>query len=54
VFITDYDRDPKDFAARYQEMLQRKNIKERSKKKWKVICSSEDFYMINICLDCVL
>ena len=31
-----------------------KNNKERSKKKWKVIRSSEDVYMINICLDHVL
>jgi hypothetical protein len=31
-----------------------KNNNERSKKKWKVICSSEDFYMINICLDHIL
>jgi hypothetical protein len=27
---------------------------ERSKKKLEVICSSEDFYMINVCLDHVL
>jgi len=31
-----------------------KNNKERIKKKWEVICSSEDFYIINVCLDHVL
>jgi len=30
-----------------------KNNKE-AKRKWKMICNSEDFYMINICLDHIL